>query len=212
MKRKQVPFFANTPDDSHCFQAAIQMVLKYFLPDKDYTIEELDKMTAKKEGLWTWPTQGLISLLKMGFEVVSMDAIDMQAFIDRGVEYIKENYGEEVAQQMDLHSDIRQGQQQYKEYLKFNVHKKTVPTTDDIKSFIDQGYLVIANINSQILGGKSGYTGHFVVIFDHDENNLILHDPGLPPIPNRFIPYTLFKKAWEYPIPDAANLMAVKLK
>ena len=53
---KIVPFYTNTSDDTHCYQAGLKMILKYFIPDKDFSWEELDKFTAKVEDLWTWPT------------------------------------------------------------------------------------------------------------------------------------------------------------
>jgi hypothetical protein len=59
-----VPFFANTPDDTHCFQAVIRGILKYFLPDRKFSWEELDRMSAQKPGMATWPQQMLINLLR----------------------------------------------------------------------------------------------------------------------------------------------------
>lgn len=78
---KKVPFYSNTPDDTHCYQAALKMVLKFFLPNKDYSWQELEKLTAKEEGLWTWPTQGLMSLYKMGFKIIDIEDFDIQEFI-----------------------------------------------------------------------------------------------------------------------------------
>lgn len=42
---QNVPFYSNTPDDTHCFQAVLKMVLKYFQPEKYYSFEQLDKLS-----------------------------------------------------------------------------------------------------------------------------------------------------------------------
>lgn len=43
---KKVPFYPNTPDQTHCVQAGIKIVLKSFLPDRDFSMEELEKLTS----------------------------------------------------------------------------------------------------------------------------------------------------------------------
>ena len=44
----KVPFFGN-PDDTHCFQAVIRMLLKYQFSELEYSWSELDRLTGKKE-------------------------------------------------------------------------------------------------------------------------------------------------------------------
>lgn len=161
---KHVPFFANTPDDTHCFQAALRMVLKYYFPMKDYSWENLEKFTAKKEGLWTWAMQGLINMQKLGFDVIVREDFDNQQFIDKGEEYLKEKFGKDVAAEQIKHSDIEQEREIAKEYVILFGAKGIPASFDELKQFIDDDYLVIANVNSQALNNKEGYVGHFVVI------------------------------------------------
>lgn len=205
-----VPFYANTSDDTHCYQAALRSVLKYFLPGEEYTWEELERMTAKREGLWTWPTQGLLTLQKKGFDVVDISPFDIRAFIQSGGEYLLQEYGKEVADEQVKHSDIPQEQSLYQEFLQSNTYEKRLPAVDDIKAFLDKGYLVICNVNSMALNGKSGYVGHFVVVIGYDGERLYLHDPGLPPHENRKVSYEQFIKAWEYPNEKAKNVVAIR--
>ncbi len=78
-KRLEVPLFAN-PDHTHCFQASLRMVLKYYMPDRDYTWNELDNLTGKKEGLWTWPLFAMIQLKARGFDVIDIEDFDYNKF------------------------------------------------------------------------------------------------------------------------------------
>ena len=207
----RVPFYSNTPDDTHCYQAALKMVLKHFMPDKEFSWNELEKLTAKVKNLWTCPTQGLINLYHMGFDVVDIDDFNIEEFVENGGDYLIRRYGKEVGEAQIKHSDILQEQRIYNEYLKLNLHEQKLPTLKDIKQLIDEEYLVICNINSYQLNNKKGYAGHFVVIYGYDHNNLYLHDSGLPPVEARKVAFEDFLKAWEYPDETARNIQAFKL-
>lgn len=207
---KDVPFFANTSDDTHCYQAALKMVLKYFQPKKEYSFAELDKLTAKVEGLWTWPTQGLLYLHTMGFNIVHISDFSIKEFVKHGGTYLIRRYGNEVGKAQIAHSDIPQEQRIYAQYYKLGLHQEKLPTLKEIKKLIDNDYLVICNVNSKMLNQKSGYVGHFVVIFAYNDQELLLHDPGMPPQQNRHVSYSDFLKAWEYPDARSKNILAFR--
>ena len=65
-------------------------------------------------------------------------------------------------------------------------------------------------MNANALDDEEGYTGHFIVIFEYDKKGFLLHDPGLPPRPNRKVSYENFTKAWQYPTEESSNLHAFK--
>ncbi len=207
---KKVPFYSNTPDDTHCFQAALKMGIEYFLPETILSFEAMDKFTNKKEGLWTWPLRGVINLAQMGFQVVDVDFFSLESFIEDPNEYLIKRYGQEVGEAQIKHSDLDAVVKDCEEYLKLGLHQERIPDQTEIKKLIDEGYLVICNVNSQALHNKNGYVGHFVAIFDYDTDNFILHDPGLPPIENLKVSFNQFKKGWEYPDERSANLLAIK--
>ena len=81
---KPVPFFPNTTDDTHCLQAVLKMVLKYFQPEKNFSFDELDVLSDKVPGKWTWATRALINLHKMGYKLVNMEDFDYQSFSQNG--------------------------------------------------------------------------------------------------------------------------------
>jgi len=55
--------------DAYAIVSSAKNERKYFRPDLDYSWEELDKISAKVEGLWTWPMSGITWLVENGYEV-----------------------------------------------------------------------------------------------------------------------------------------------
>ena len=62
MKKIPPPFYSNTKDNTHCFQAVIKMIAETYWPDESYSWDELDVLTQKKVGMWTWPMAGYVWL------------------------------------------------------------------------------------------------------------------------------------------------------
>lgn len=208
---KRVPFYSNTPDNTHCFQAVLKMVMKYFWPEEDYSWEELEKITAKVEGLWTWPQAGLLWLQKKGVEIKCIINFDYKKFIQEGEDYLFEYCGDEVAEAQIEHSDIEQEQRICKEFIKKIDVEKRVPTIDDIKNLLGEGYLIKCNVNSRKLKRKEGYAGHAILIKGFDDKHLFIHNPGLPPQENIPVQFSLFEEAWAYPNDNAKNIIALRL-
>jgi hypothetical protein len=208
---ENLPFFSNTPDDTHCFQAGLKMILKFFVPNKEFSFEELDKISAKKEGLYTWPMAALIWMQEHNFEVINFESFDYKQFINKGTRYIFEEFGEEVGKTQIENSDIEQEIKLSKIFLEKIKTQKTIPKKGDIVRLIDKNYVVAVNLNSEILNNSTGYIGHFVIIKGYDDKSFILNDPGLPGMENRIVPFETFEKAWAYPNEKAKNILAFKL-
>ncbi len=138
-----VPFYENTPDNTHCFQAALRMVLKYFLPDKDYAWEELEVITAKKKDGWTWPIAAMIWLSKNGFEIKDIELFDYQEFSKTGKKYLAEKFGTEVAEAQDKFTDLPQEQRFSADLLNYVHVEMRMPDIDDVRMLLDEGYLLI---------------------------------------------------------------------
>ena len=212
MKVVNIPFYSNTPDDTHCFQAALKMVLKYFLPAEEFSFERLDEISAKKEGLWTWPLAAALWMQDREFEVVNIEPFDYPRFIEEGGAYLIEEYGQEVGEAQIKHSDIDQERAFSKRFIQRVKIQKRIPAIDDIRELMEQGFVVIANINSQALDSEEGYTGHFVVITGIDHRSIVLNDPGLPGRESYGVSLKNFEKAWAYPDEKAKNILAFKLE
>ncbi len=205
----EVPFYSNTPDDLHCYEASLKMMLKYFEPDKDYSWDELDKITGKTPGFWTWSQQSSVWLQDQGYKVINIETFDYPRFVAEGSNYLIEFYGSEVAAEQIKHSDITREQQTCKRFLEVVKTELRLPTWPDIETLLSQGYLIGCLVNSAALDGKSGYVGHFVVLKGIDDETVTVHDPGLPALENRQITKSDFEKAWGYPNENAKNLTAM---
>ncbi|MGH7246254.1 MAG: C39 family peptidase, partial [Candidatus Levyibacteriota bacterium] len=207
----KVRFYSNTPDDTHCWQASLRMVMKYFKPKEEYSWEEMDKITEKIGELWTWPIAGLLYMADKGYLVKVIEAFDYKRFIEEGSKYIYQEFGEEVANAQEKHADIQQGIPLAQKLISKGLWEKRTPVVNDIIAFLEQGYLVICNVNAAELNNKKGYVGHSVVIKGYEDNHFLLNDPGLPPQENRIVDFDIFEKAWAYPDEKAKNINAIKL-
>ncbi len=205
-----VPFFSNTPDNFHCFQAALRMVLAYHVPTRTYDWEELDRLTAHTAN-YTWPSAGLLYCASIGLEVFVIDDTDYKRFSSEGYDYLLEQLGREVAEDQRKNSDLAQEMRYAKELISSIPIEKRIPSRRDLHERLATGALVISNVNSRALEGQEGYAGHFVVVIGVDDDGVWLHDPGLPPLENRFVSWDRFHRAWSYPNPQARNIMALWL-
>jgi len=207
---RDIPFFSNTPDDTHCQQAVLRMVVKRFWPKEDYTWEELDKISAKPVDKWTWPMASLIWLADRGVEIKDVETFDYEDFKNRGGDYLADFYGDETAKIQIAHSDIEQERKLVDEFIQKVVVDKRTPTTSEIKELLEDDYLVWCNVNARALVGKQGYSAHLVLIKGYEENELILHDPGIPPRENVRVSEETFETAWAWPNENAKSLVALK--
>lgn len=204
-----VPFFAN-PDDTHCYQAVIRMILKRFLPDRDFTWADLDRVTGKQEGRWTWPLYSMLQLKDMGFEIINMEYFDYHRFAREGSRYLLEMYGEEVGTAQIQHSNIPYEMKNAELFMRRFRFRPSVPDLNDLRELLRDGYLLVCNVNICALNGEDGYSGHFVLVYGVDESGIVFHDPGPPPGKSRKVPRDLFAGAWAYPTETEKNLMAFR--
>jgi hypothetical protein len=188
------------------------MMFKYFLPEREFTFRELDVISAKVEGLWTWPTAAVLWLVDNGFEVRNVETFDYKEFAQKGGDYLLSHFGENVGQAQIDHSDIPQEIKLAKLFNQKIVSEMRIPEISDLWSCLDEGYLPGCNVNSHGLIGMDGYSGHFVVIIGYDEDSLLLHDPGLPARQNLRVSNEVFEQAWAYPDRAAKNYFAIKLQ
>jgi len=211
----QIPFYSNTKDDLHCFQACLKSILKFYFPKKNYSFKYLDRVTAHKEGKGTWISAALIFLAKKGFKVVNIENFNYVKFASLGEKYLQKFWANEVYQTQKKFSDIKNEQRLAKLLIKEkNIKLKKRPAIlKDIKKFFKAGYILLCTINPYILQNKKGYFSHLVLITDLNTKEKIIkfHDPGLSPQKNKKTPLNLFLKAMGYPSRGSTSLIAVKL-
>lgn len=206
---RRIPFFANLEDGTHCYQAALKMVLTFFT-HKEWSFEKLDALSGKLAGKWTWPTTSLLWLLDHDFEVKLVEEFSFEEFAKRGKGYLVEKCGSEVANAQESNSDLPREQELAAKLSKRLTVDYRVPTWDDLKYLLNNDYLIICNINSYKISRQPGYAGHFVVPVEIFSESVFIHDPGLPPRPSLEVKRTLFEEAWGYPTGNDKNLLAIR--
>lgn len=207
---KKIPFFRN-PGKTHCFQACMKMLAKYYWPNKNYSWEELDCLSGKTKGLWTWIMAGSLWLINQGLEVRDIEIFDYNRFIEEKEKYLIFFYGEEAGKKQIKYSNLKQEIVYAKKFIEKNLIEKRIPNKEDIIKLLKNNYLIVCSVNQQILNNKRGYIGHFVLITGFDDKGYILHDPGLPAFENRKVNYQTFEKAWAYPDSNIKNILAFRL-
>lgn len=206
-----VPFVSNTEDDLHCLPAAYMSIAKYFDPAFSIDMDEWAVLTGFEHGKGTWANAGLVWFQQKGYDVKHITLFDYEAFVDHPKEYLTEFNGEDAGGWMVRHTNIEAEVLRVTNLLSSGLIEKREPGLDDIKQLLDEGYLLRATVNSNKLDGKSGYVGHAVSVIGYDDKCIFLHDPGLPPLPNRKVTFTEFETAWADPNKEMKELDAIRL-
>lgn len=202
----EIPFFSNLPDDVHCMQACMKMILKYYFPKRDFSFEQLDELIGLgKRKLWSTPVQAAVVFDNLGLNVKCYAARDFEDYLREGAEYIKKNYQDwkTILEHIDLNLDL----DFTKEALKRGILENEELQFDLIESFFKKGGLIMLVINRNVLKDKKGYDGHFVLITDIGRDYVEFHDPGLPPKPKRRESKCKFIQSWYDPDTDRSALV-----
>jgi len=199
MPQLEVPFYAN-PDGTHCFQACLRMVLKYFCLSDHYTWGELDELSGKRPGKWTWPLYAIGRLHLLGFEAAIVEDFDYLQFIAEPNKYILHRFGVQAGTEQIENSDIPYEVGIARKFCKL-AGKPKIPTLADLREFLHSGFLPICCLNLPALYGESGYLGHFVVPVKIDDEFVIFRDPGIqtqifPSRPASRVSRQIFENAW----------------
>jgi len=194
-----VPFYPNTKDDTHCYQACVKMALKRIYPKRNFTYKKLERLFNKPKDKYSWVPSAAINLNKMGLKTKLIATFDYRKFARNGYEYLRSHYPKEFADVQIKMSDIESEMENAKRMLKHNLYEKRKLSMGNINRLFKEGWLIIPNVNSHTLSHKKGYAGHAVLIIGIARNYVHLHDPGLPPRPNRKVSKKTFLKALRFP-------------
>lgn len=191
-----VPFYPNTTGDGNqCYQVAMKSVIKYFL-NKEMSSEELDKLTKRKEGFWTYTPQVVPPLYDLGLNVKCYSKSALEPFLE-GESYIRKYYGKD-AEQILQHTDLEAMIWSIKNMQKYNLFEVRVLRYEEIEKHLREGHVPICLVNHKVILGKEGpYQGHAVTLTGFDSDNVYLHDSGpKDPTPNMKVKKQVFIEAW----------------
>ncbi|HKZ45176.1 MAG TPA: hypothetical protein VJ343_00555 [archaeon] len=194
-----MPFYPNTKDDTHCYQACMKMILKKIFPKRNFSYKKLEKLFNKPKGKYSWVPSAVFNLNKMGLKAKLITTFDYRKFARNGYVYLRSHYPKELADVLIKMSDIESEMKNAKRMLKYNLYEKRKTSMKGIDRLFKEGWLIIPHVNYHTLSNKKGYAGHAVLIIGITRAYVHLHDPGLPPRPNRKVSKKTFLKALRFP-------------
>ncbi len=173
------------------------MALKYYFPDKEFTIEQMNSLIKRQEGKWTFPQQNAVALDELGLEVKAYSSIDIPDARGNIIKYFRNSFGKDydkVIKNIDLEtheyfSKIAKGKKL------FEIRRHSI---EDIGEYVKQGCVVITCVNSQILYGRKGsFVGHSVIVVGMSRYGVWINDPDRGA--EMKYPKGLFEKAYKVP-------------
>jgi len=174
-------FYQNLKDDNHCLQASIMMVLNTL--NINVSWDEVNEMTDYENNLYSWTPRTTVALAERipGTKLVS--GMDYRQFAARGEQYFKEcnknNPKWFELQKKHASANFKKEQIAAKEIVDNDLIEKCNLQKGDIEKLLSDN-LLIALVDAGKLAEQNRSSGHFVVVYAQDDNNFILHDPGLP--------------------------------
>ena len=173
----------------------MQCVLKYFL-NKDYSLGELDKLTKRKAGLWTWISQMALALHDLGLDIKLYSKTDLEPFLE-GEPFIRKHFGADAGKILKF-ADLPVAIESIRKVMSHNLFEKRKFSFNEIERHIKQGHVPLMLIDHNKLIGKKGpYQGHLAVLTGFDKQNVFYHESGpKKPEANKRIPKKTFMRAW----------------
>lgn len=190
---KRVPFYDNHEDNLHCALAVYRMLFGHFM-DRKTTWEEMEKMSGFKPGKAAWTVMMWERMSKQGFDIHVIEAFDYAKYLKEGETYLKTYFTKEQYDWQLKTSNILEIRPLISTFLEEVVVEQRHPTLADIDSLLADGRLVFMTLNAKALNDSEGLNEHAVLIIGKDGDEYIMHDPGLPPQPNRHV---AAEKLWQ---------------
>ena len=205
-------FVRNSPDGERCVHACVQMCFRTRSGTSVPSFDDIDILVRQKENMYTWEYGALLRLAHEGFSIRIKQMLDLGELASRPVDYLKEHFGSEIGGLTAQKTDTKHLQHSISDLLKTaNVRVDVdIPTLDDLRQLIDQGYFLLLTVNQRVLQADPGYIPHVIFGFGHSTDGLFVHNPGPPALAHTLIDWTLLEKAWSSPDANARILIAVR--
>lgn len=195
----QVPFIANHTNNLHCLQASYGMIRQYFEPAWRYDLARWAPQTGFEPGRGSWSFAGLLWFYRHGYSVSHISKFDYRQFAADPAAYILAVDGPEAGRWIIDITNLPAEQVRAEQFLAADLWQERTPDLEDIKLYLERGYLLKCTVNLNSLNQLPGYLGHALLVIGYDDDSLVLHDPGLPPRPYRVVPHAAFMAAWSSP-------------
>lgn len=182
-----VPFYPNHEDNMHCAVAVYQMLFAFFL-HRTMSWDEMEKMAGFADHTAAWTVIIWERMAKQGFDIRMIEAFDYERFGHDGDAYLREYFSPAEYRYQIEHTNIRDIAPFIPNFLEQVRPEHRRPTLGDIDSMLDDDRLVFVTLNARILNDKPGFSSHAVLIIGREDEDFVVHDPGLPPQPGRHVP------------------------
>ncbi|MDE1827980.1 MAG: peptidase C39 family protein [Candidatus Micrarchaeota archaeon] len=173
-----IPFKIAYGDSNACYPAAMQSALAYFCPDKEYTLEFLDKTLKRSKNKWTFTTQLAAALYELGLEIkyYSIDSLSTTESREALIQFFKDVHKENWKKYLDL-VDIDSVVESTQKCMRYNLFENKKLEIKDLEEYMEKGFAVMVLIDHAVLMKKDvGYTGHFVILTGFDQKNFYYHE------------------------------------
>ena len=179
---RAIPFHGNHNGLS-CGQCVYKMILEYFYPEEEWSFSKMDKICDAVPGKYTWPYAPIVYLHDKGCDIEIFTMFDTHAFLKNPEEYLISELGEDLKNDHIEKSDMSAILHQAKMFQALsdkNTLKETHKfyTPEDLRTLLDNGYLINTWVNSRKLNNLDGIMGHSILIHDYNDKGFYAHDPG----------------------------------
>lgn len=193
---------------------ACTALLKEYLPQVDFSQDEIEKLTGYKEGLSAWGTQHLLSLNDLGIETAWVENIDLDYFSLAPFEYMHTQFSDESAYRFQVgHSDLPLEARRAQEYLDRGLlFEEREATTDDVRQFLQGGWLVRLEVNGKRLADQPGYSAYSILVTGCNDDTVIFQnlDGASSQTSNQQASWDVLERAWQE-FNDSKRLNAYRL-
>ena len=162
-----------------CVPSQVTMALKYYYPEKDYTLEQVDQMIGREGKNWAWFSQALPILIQEGLDA---HYYSLTPYEQLTPEYVLEYYGEDNGKLINDVTDW-EGLTESINFLKTSKrYTKKKLSWQAVERAFNQGDVIMMIIDYNTLKGMPGlYSGHGVTITYINQTQVIFHNSASEP-------------------------------
>jgi hypothetical protein len=185
-----IPFYKNNENGNQCLQVGMQTAIKYFL-NKDYSLSELDKMSGRRDNLWTWTSQIVVPMYELGLNLKYYAGTNFRLF--QSIDYIKKHFKND-ANIVLAHTDMPVLIDSINKLEKYDLFELKNLKIDEIITHIDQNHLILVTLdNSKLYKNNKPFEGHMIVLTGYDKSCFYYHESGPEnPKPNSKVTFENF--------------------
>lgn len=196
---KVVPFYPNSPDNLHCLQACIKSVTQYYFPDKHFSDKEIDVFTCFESG-WSWIIAAVNWLDELGLQIKLYSPFPYDQLILEGEKFMKKFKGEavyEYEKQNGSYKNLPLIQKSAELMITRKLWEQNKLNNSDLAQLLkNEQVLAIGKTVYEWLSGNylplEKLHSHYVLIIkEYSPGIWKVHDPGLPPAPERKVSNTI---------------------